>query len=445
MSEPLLQLAEKAIDRARRQGADSADALIVASAATEVSVRDGDAESIERSEATELGLRVFVGQGQAVVSASRLREDDLEELAARAVAMARAAPPDPFAGLAEDADLSSDRPGLGLADDADPDAAVLLGLALAAESAGLSVEGVSKSSGAGASASRRAIGLVSSRGFSGLYARTGYGVSASMIAGVGASMERDYDFSQAVHFAALDDASRIGRSAGERAVKRLAPRKVGSQRVPVLFDRRVAAGLLGHLAGAVAGSAIARGTSFLLDRLGGPVFAPGITIIDDARRQSAPGSRPFDGEGVATRRTTLVDEGRLATWLLDCRSARQLGLRSTGHASRSPGGVPSPASSNLYMEPGARSRDDLVGAVGRGLLVTELMGMGVNGVTGDYSRGATGFWIENGEIAWPVSEITIAGNLKDMYRSLEAASDLEFRTAVNAPTVLVGEMTVAGV
>lgn len=440
-----LELARKAVERARAHGADAADALVVASTATEVEVRERETESIERSESTELGLRVFIGEGQAVVSASRLTDADLDELAERAVSMARAAPPDPYAGLARPSERATDHPELDIADNVEPEAAALVRLALEAEAAGLAVEGVSKSSGAGASAARRAVALAASDGFEGQYARTGYSLSVSMIAGAGTAMERDYDYTQATHFADLEAAAEIGRSAGERAARRLNPRKLDSRRVPVLFDRRVAAGLLGHLANAVSGASIARGTSFLQDSLDKPVFAPQIRIVDDARRPRRPASRPFDGEGVATRPLVIVEGGRLASWLLDCRSARQLGLATTGHGARAPGGVPSPSSSNLHMEAGKVSRDDLIRRVGSGLLVTELMGMGVNGVTGDYSRGASGFWIEGGEIAWPVSEITIAANLKDMYRALEAADDLEFRASTNAPSVLVGEMTVAGV
>lgn len=441
----LTEIARQAIARAMQNGADAADTLAIAGASTEVEVRDGETESVERAEARELGLRVFVGKGQAVVSAGRFGADDIATLAERGVAMAKAAPPDEHAGLPERAAMASDRPSLAIADDADPGPGDLLKFAHEAEAAGLGVEGVAKSSGASASASRRSIVLATSTGFEGAYSRTGYALSATMIAGNGTAMERDYDFSSAVHFAELGSPDTVGRSAGERAARKVNPRKLSSRKAPVVFDRRVAGGLIGHLAGAVSGAAVARGTSFLLDSLGKVVFGPGITVVDDGRAQGRPASRPFDGEGMATRRTLLIDRGRLATWLLDIHSARKLGLQSTGHASRSPGGVPSPSSTNLHLEPGPRSREELLAAVGTGLLVTELLGMGVNGVTGDYSRGAAGYWIEGGEIAYPVSEITIAGNLKDMYRALEPASDLEFRGSTNAPTTLVGEMTIAGV
>jgi PmbA protein len=258
-------------------------------------------------------------------------------------------------------------------------------------------------------------------------------------------MERDYDYAAAVHFADLEPAQRIGRSAGERTVRRLGARKAASQRVAVVFDKRVAGGLLGHLAQAILGSAITRATSFLKDRMDQKLFKSGTAIIDDARLPRGRASKPFDGEGLPTGRLAVVEDGVLKTWLLDCRSARQLGLHSTGHASRGVGGPPSPSPTNLYIEPGKISPEALISTIDSGLLVTELMGAGVNLVTGDYSRGAAGFWIENGKIAYPVSEITIAGNLIDMFSTLTPASDLEFRSTINAPTSLVGEMTVAGV
>jgi PmbA protein len=442
---PLLDIAEDVMARARRLGAEAADAIVVSGEAIEVEIRDNRVESVERSEGRDLGLRVLIGQSQAIVSASRFEAADLEAIAERAVDMAKAAPPDPFAGLADPGDIAREVPTLDLADEASPTADDLLGLAREAEAAGLAIAGVTKSSGASASASRRAIVLLASNGFAGSYARTGYGISASLIAGSGTAMERDYDYTAAVHFADLEPAQRIGRSAGERTVRRLGARKAASQRVAVVFDKRVAGGLLGHLAQAILGSAITRATSFLKDRRGEKLFKPGTSVIDDARLPRGRASRPFDGEGLPTGRLAVVEDGVLKTWLLDCRSARQLGLHSTGHASRGVGGPPSPAPTNLYIEAGTISPEALISTIDRGLLVTELMGAGVNLVTGDYSRGAAGFWIENGKIAYPVSEITIAGNLIDMFSTLTPASDLEFRSTINAPTSLVGEMTVAGV
>jgi PmbA protein len=442
---PLLDIAEDVMGRARRLGAEATDVLVVAGEAVEVEIRDRQIESVERSEGRDLGLRVFIGQSQAIVSASRFEAADLEAIAERAVDMAKAAPPDPFAGLADRGDIAREAPALDLADEASPTTDDLLALARAAEGAGLEIAGVTKSAGASASASRRAMVLLASNGFAGSYARTDYGISAALIAGSGTAMERDYDYSAAVHFADLEPAERIGRSAGERTVRRLGARKPASQRTAVVFDKRVAGGLVGHLAQAIVGHAITRGTSFLKDRLGETLFKPGTTIIDDARLPRGRASKPFDGEGLPTGRLAVVEDGVLKSWLLDCRSARQLGLRSTGHASRGTGGPPSPAATNMYLEAGTISPEALISTMERGLLVTELMGMGVNLVTGDYSRGAAGFWIENGAIAHPVSEVTIAGNLSDMFLALSPASDLEFRGTINAPTSLVGEMTVAGV
>jgi PmbA protein len=441
---PLLDIAEDVLARARRLGADAADTIVVAGEAVEVEIRDRQIESVERSEGQDLGLRVFVGQSQALVSASRFEADDLEAMAQRAVDMARAAPPDPYGGLAEAGDIAREVPALDLADDAEPGADDLLALARAAEVAGLEIAGVTKSAGASASASRRAMVLVASNGFAGSYARSDYGISAALVAGSGTAMERDYDYTAAVHFADLEEAQRIGRSAGERTVRRLGARKAASQRAPVVFDRRVAGGLLGHLAQAIVGTSITRGTSFLKDRMGERLFKPATTVIDDARLPRGRASKPFDGEGLPTGRLAVIEDGVLKTWLLDCRSARKLKLSSTGHASRGIGGPPSPSPTNLFIEPGTISPEALISTISSGFLVTELMGMGVNPVTGDYSRGAAGFWIEDGEIAFPVSEVTIAGNLKDMFLALTPASDLEFRGTINAPTSLVGEMTVAG-
>jgi PmbA protein len=286
--------------------------------------------------------------------------------------------------------------------------------------------------------------MAASNGFAGTYSGSSHGVSVAVLAGEGTAMERDYDFSSAVHAADLADPEKVGRSAGERAVRRLGARKMPTAQVPVVFDPRVARGLVGHLIGAIAGPAIARGTSFLKDRLGERVFAEGITLIEDPHRARGLRSKPFDGEGIANRRRALVDNGILTTWLLDLRSARQLGLRSTGHAARGTSSPPAPAPTNLWVEPGKLTPAELIADISAGFYVTEMMGMGVNGITGDYSRGAAGFWIENGAIAFPVSEVTVAGNLKDMYLRLVAANDLEFKTGNDAPTLRIDGLTVAG-
>ena len=435
---------ETLLAKARQEGADAADALLIESLSSSVSYRLGRLEDVERSESADLGLRVFVGNRVAFVSSSDFSEDAVAALPGRALTMARLAPEDKFAGLAPAELLARAIPELYLEDSEEPSAETLVARARDAEQAGLAVPGVTNSEGGGASFSRSAIALATSTGFFGRYAGTSHSIGVAVLAGEGTGMERDYDQASARHAGDLKSAEEIGRSAGEKAVRRLNPRKVKSQSVPVVFDPREAGGLLGHFASAISGASVARGTSFLKDRMGTDIFAPHVTIVDDPHRRRGLRSKPFDGEGVANARRVLIDKGRLTTWLLDCASARQLGLTTTGHAARGTGGPPMPSATNLYMEAGALSPDALIADIRQGFYVTELMGMGVNGVTGDYSRGAAGFWIENGKLAYPVSEVTIAGNLKDMFRQLTPASNLEFRYGTNAPTCRIEGMTIAG-
>jgi len=432
------------LDAARKAGADAADALYVEGVSSSVSYRLGKLEDVERAESYDLGLRVFVGQKIAFVSSTDFSADALAGLPSRAVAMARLAPEDKFAGLAPKDRLATNLPALDLEDMSEPSADLLIERARAVEGAAMAVPGVTNSEGGGASFSRNAVALATSTGFYGRYAGTSHSIGVAVLAGEGTAMERDYDHASARHAGDLRAAETIGKCAGEKAVKRLNPRSMPSQALPVVFHPDEAAGLLGHLSGAISGSAIARGVSFLKDRMGQSVFAPGINIIDDPHRVRGLRSKPFDGEGVANSRRALIAEGKLTSWLLDCASARQLGLQTTGHAARGTGGPPSPSATNLYLEAGKLSVKELIADIKQGFYVTELMGMGVNGVTGDYSRGAAGFWIENGEIAFPVSEVTIAGNLKDMFAHLTPANDLEFRHGVNAPTVRIEGMTLAG-
>ena len=432
------------IDAARKAGADAADALFIEGVSSSVSYRLGKLEDLERAESADLGLRVFVGQKVAFISSTDFSADALAALPGRAVAMARLAPEDKFAGLAPKDRLAKSLPALDLEDAAEPSAERLIELAREIEGAAMAVPGITNSEGGGASFSRSAVALATSEGFYGRYAGTSHSIGVAVLAGEDTGMERDHDFASARHAGDLESAAIVGRRAGERTVKRLNPRKVKSQSVPVVFDPREAASLVGHLAGAISGASIARGVSFLKDRLGQAVFAPGVNIIDDPHRLRGLRSKPFDGEGVANQRRALIDKGVLTTWLLDCASARQLGLQTTGHATRGTGGPPAPSTTNLYLEPGALTPQALMADIKEGFYVTELMGMGVNGVTGDYSRGAAGFWIENGQIAYPVSEVTIAGNLKDMFANLTPASDLEFRHGTNAPTVRIEGMTIAG-
>ncbi len=440
-----LDLLDGLLARALALGADSADAVMFDSVSLGVSWRLGKPEDLERSESQDLGLRVLMGKRQAFVSSGDTTGPALEELTERAIAMARVAPEDPYCGLADPALLAGDAPDLDLIDPTpEPDAERLMAIAREAEEAALAVEGVSNSEGASAGWASGMVALATSTGFRGAYSSTSHSISASVLAGEGTAMERDYEFSSARHAEDLDNAAWVGETAGRRAVSRLKPRKAGTARVPVIFAPRAGNSLLGHFAGAINGAAVARGTSFLKDCLEKPVFAAGISVIDDPHRRRGLRSKPFDGEGVANRRLALVDDGRLTTWLLESASARQLGMTSTGHAARGTTSPPSPGTSNLYMEAGEVTAEELIADIASGFYVTELIGFGVNGVTGDYSRGAAGFWIENGELAYPVSEITIAGNLKDMFMNMMPANDLRFRYGTNVPTLRVEGLTVAG-
>jgi len=358
--------------------------------------------------------------------------------------MARAVPEDEFCGLAEPGEIAKAVPDIDMFDPSEPSAEALIQRARAAEDAARAVPGVTNSEGAEASWSAMRIWLAASNGFSGHYRRSSHSISASVLAGEGTGMERDYEWHSAVHGRDLDDPAGVGRRAGERAVKRLRPRKVATAKVPVVFDPRVSNSMVGHLMGAINGASIARGTSFLKDKMGEQVMAPGLRVVDDPMRPRGLRSKPFDGEGLAARRLDIVEDGRLTTWLLDLRSARQLKLKSNGRAARGTSGPPGPSSTNVHLEKGKISRAALLKGVENGLYVNEMIGFGVNGITGDYSRGATGFWIEKGELAYPVSEITIAGNLKDMFRALTPADDLVFRYGTDAPTLRVDGMTVAG-
>jgi PmbA protein len=440
-----LDYATDIVARATRAGADAADSVVVSSGSTEVSVRLGKVEDIQRSESGDLGLRVFVGSRSASASTSDLSSAAIAALVERTVAMARLAPEDPFAGLAPAARLAT-----GPFDDFDgddkievePDALKLR--ALEAEDAARAVEGVTNSEGGGASHGTGITAITTSTGFGGARGGSSHSVSASVLAGEGARMQRDYYSHSARHLGDLDAASAIGAEAGRRAVARLDPVRLKSGPMTVVYAPRVANSLLGHFAGAITGAAIARKTSFLIDRLGEAVFAPGISIIDDPWRARGMRSRAFDGEGLATKPTKLIEDGVLTQWIADVAAARQLGIEPTGHAWRGVSGAPGAGLSNVHMAAGSPSPEALIADIVDGFYVTELIGMGVNGLTGDYSRGASGFRIQNGAIAGPVAEVTIAGNLKDMFATLIPADDLVFRYATNAPTIRIDGMTLAG-
>ncbi|MBA5778366.1 TldD/PmbA family protein [Stappia sp. F7233] len=429
------------VEAAKKAGADAADAVAVSAVSLGVDVREGKVEETERAEGDDFTLRVFVGRKVASVSANSL--GDIAALAERAVAMAKVAPDDPYAGLADPGDLIRDMPALDLLDGTSVDAAFLGERARAAEAAGLDVAGVSKSGGASASWQLAGLVLAASNGFSGSYLTSRFGLSMTAVAGEGTGMERDYDYDYRTYLSDMDRPEDIGRRAGERAVRRLNPRKLSSRTADVIYETRAARSLVGHFAGAVNGAAIARKTSFLKDRMGSRVFAEGITITDDPRKPRSPATRPFDGEGLAALPLAMVEDGVLRHWFLDTATARELGLVSNGRASRG-GAGPSPSATNLCLSPGKESPEAMMKAIGTGLLVTDLIGHGVNGVTGDYSRGASGFWIENGEIVYPVSEITLAGNLTDMFARLVPASDLDDRYSTAAPSILIEGMTIAG-
>jgi PmbA protein len=440
----LSTLAQRLVEAARRAGADAADAVAVRGVSQGVEVRDGRVEESERSESDDVGLRVLVGRRQAVVSTNDISTGGVARLAERAVAMARVAPDDRYVGLADPSLLAHEFPDLDMLDPVTPSVAELERRAVEAEAAGLAVKGVTKSGGASASAGIGGMVLVTSTGFHGSYLRSSHGISMTAIVGDGTAMERDYDYTAAQHASDLASPASVGRKAGERAVARFGPRKVETCKVPVVYDPRVSNSLVGHLVGAANGASIARKTSFLKDRLGQQLFNRSIRIIDDPLRVRGLRSQPFDAEGVAVKKLAIIDEGVLTSWLLDSATARELGLVTTGHAHRGVSSSPSPGSYNLHLEAGEPTPAELISDIAQGFYVTDLIGSGVNGVTGDYSRGASGFWIENGEITYAVSEVTIAGHLIEMFKSLTPANDLEFRYGVNAPTLRIEGLTVGG-
>jgi PmbA protein len=433
------------IERARRHGADEADAVFVAESSESIQVRLGKLEDVERSESEHIGLRVFVGKRSASIGSSDLSDDALETLAERAVAMARTTPEDIYAGLAPDELLlRGAAPTLDLEDQSEPSAAELRAAALEAEDAARAIDGVTNSEGAGAAFGRGVFALATSRGFSGGYSSSSHSVSAAVVAGTGSGMQRDYAYRMARHGVDIPPPSQIGTLAGERAVARLEPGRLESGIRPVVFDPRVAGTLVGHLLSAISGAAIARRASFLLDKLDETLFAPGLVILEDPLRPRGLRSRPFDGEGLPTARRTLVEGGKVTGWLMDSAAARQLGAAPTGHAARGGSGAPGISVGNVDLLAGTLSAAELIADIADGVYVTEVIGQGVNGVTGDYSRGASGFRIVDGVIAGPVAEFTIAGNLLTMFAAMTAANDLETHRAINTPTLRVDGMAIAG-
>ncbi|MEQ6249741.1 TldD/PmbA family protein [Sulfitobacter sp. HNIBRBA3233] len=447
MTQALDTLTAQLLDAAKAAGADSADAMAVRGTSMSVDVRGGTLEEAQREESTDIGLRVFVGQRSAIVSASDTSSRTVDEMATRAVAMAREAPENPFAGLAEPAQLArdTDAAALELHDPAEePSPEALQEDAATAEAAALEVAGVSQVQGSSAGYGAREVHLAASNGFAGGYRRTDRGISCVAISGTGTGMERDYDGDSRIFQSDLRRPEEIGRRAAERAVERSGARRPKTGRYPVLFDERVASTLIGHLLGAINGSAIARGASYLRGAMGEAVLPEGLSLIEDPHRPRATGSRPFDAEGLPTARRAIVENGILQGWTLDLATARQLGLPSTANAGRGTGSQPSPSTWNVSLTQGSASRAELLRDMGTGLLVTSMIGSTINPNTGDYSRGAAGFWVENGEITYPVNECTIAGNLRDMLLSIVPANDARTHLSRVVPSLLVPGMTLAG-
>ncbi|WP_170783091.1 TldD/PmbA family protein [Ruegeria lacuscaerulensis] len=447
MTRALEEISQNLLDAARKAGAEAADAIVLDGSSVSVEVRAGALEHAERSEGTDLGLRVFLGKRQAIVSSSDSRPETLTAMAERAVAMAGEAPEDPFTGLADPDQLAKtwDMQALELFDPTpEPTAEALLQDALAAEAAALAVDGVSQVSDAAAAYGTHRVHLAASNGFSGGYTRSSRSTSCVAISGEGTGMERDYDGDSRTFQTDLRAPDEIGRTAGERAVQQVGARKPTTGTFPVLFDERISSSLIGHLLGASNGAAIARGASWLSDCLGEQVLPKHISLIEDPHRPRIAGSRPFDAEGLPTRRRAIVENGVLTGWTLDLASARKLDMTSTGNAARGVSGPPSPSNWNLSLTQGDQSRADLLRDMGTGLLATSMIGSTINPNTGDYSRGASGFWVENGEITYPVNECTIAGNLRDMLKRIVPANDARPYLSRVVPSLLIEGMTLAG-
>jgi PmbA protein len=440
-----LNLLTDLINDAKKAGADAADAIVVDGTSVSVTCRLGKLEHLERSEGGDIGLRVFKGKRQAIVSSADRKPDALKELVARAVSMAATVPEDPYCGIADTDQLIATLPTLDICDPTDVPVETLINQAETCEAAARAVKGVTNSEGASASWGRHQVAVAASNGFARAYESSGSSLSASVLAGDStAGMETDYDYTAAVYFGDLRAAEDVGRSAGERAVNKLGGRKIASQKIPIIYDPRVARGIVSHFVGGINGAAVARGTTFLKDLMGKEVFNSAITITEDPHRDRGLRSKPCDAEGLANHKRNLADQGVLTTWLMDLRAARQLALKPTGHASRGTGSPPGASATNIILTPGELTPSALMSDVKQGLYVTDLVGQGVNMITGDYSRGAMGYWIENGEIAYPVHEVTVAGNLKEMFAHLTPANDLEIRYGIDSPTLRIDGMSVAG-
>jgi PmbA protein len=444
MTPKLSDLALALLDAARKAGAESADALAVSGTALSIEIRKGALEQAERSENVEIGLRVLIGRRQACVSASDISAGTLQALAERAVAMAREAPEDPTAGLADPEQLTRGHGTLDLADPGpEPDAGALEAMARAVEAAALASDGITQVE-ASAGYSRRQLHLAATNGFSGGYGRTSTSLSAVAFTGSGTEMHRDYAGEARVYAADMPGAEGIGQLAAERALQRVGSVKPRTGTYPVVYDERVAASLVGHLLSAINGTSIARGSSWARDLLGKPVLPAGLSLVEDPHRPRVSASRAFDGEGLPTRRREIVADGVLTGWVLDLSTARKLGMTSTANAARGVSAPPSPSTTNIDLTQGVASHEDLLAQMGTGLLVTSMIGSTINPTTGDYSRGASGFWVENGQLAYPVHECTIAGNLRDMLMRIVPANDARAHLSTRVPSILIDGMTLAG-
>ena len=444
MSKQDQDIIEKALSAAKQAGADGADVSFIKGGGLDVQVRLGKVESAERAEDYQMGMRVFVGQKSATISSGQLDDENITELAERAVAMAKHAPEDPYARLATAEEQAKSFPEIELFDDTSYSTEKLTEIALTCEEAALSQAGISNSDGASASSGSSEVLIGTSTGFNASYKRSSFGFSAVVLAEQDGQMERDYDYSSAVFAEDLDDPETVGRSAATRTLARLGGRKPQTGTFPVIYDKRVSRSLAGHVASAINGAAIARGTSFLKEKMGQQIANSSVRLLDNPLLPRGMGSRLFDGETLPVQKRYLVKDGCLQGWLLDLATAAQLGLSPTGNASRSLSGPPSPSVSNFIMEEGETTLDDMIADIDQGFYITELMGSSVSLTTGDYSRGASGFWIENGRITWPATEATIAGNLKDIFTDMMPADDLELTQSIAAPSVFVKQMMVAG-
>lgn len=437
-------ISQKIIEKTIKAGATDCDVVLAKGSSKSISYRLGKVEDVEESNGSTFGIRALIGNKQAFISSSDHDESNIDKLITRLIQMTKLAPEDETACLGDPNLYETEIKDLNLLQCEQTDTNKLIDMARNCEESALEIKGITNSEGSGSSFSESEFFIANNKGFSGGYKSSSNSISCSVIAGEGQQMERDYDYAVSRHISDLLAPSEVGKSSAEKAIKRLNPRKIQSCKTPVIFDKRISDDLIGYLASAVSGNSIARGTSFLKDSLGKQIFSKEINIIDDPKIPKGLGSRPFDGEGLRTNKKEIVKNGVLETWLLNTSTAKKLNLRSTGNASRGVGSPPGISTSNLFMANGIHSYDDMIKSTNSGFYATELIGMGVNIVTGDYSMGASGLWIENGEIQYPVSEITIASNLKDMFLNLSAANDLEFKARSNAPTIRVENMTLAG-